>query len=293
MKIQFVIEDEKGKNILFITDSGYPLSVEEAINATQNESLQNTHIVNSEISFIRSNPNKTEQDNLDTLILSYSQLEHGLKSYDSIKDIPAIQEFEKIRMENIKADYSNYIIVDSIPRKTKAQVIYHLNKYKSIILKAAAAQNIDPATLGAILVDEYLRMGLDDWFDWAALIGLNTSIGIAQIKTKTAKHLIKSGLYNPNPEDPELEPDNIDKASKAYLYNYLKEPVHSANLAAAKIRYDINRWTPFSDISNRPDILGTLYSQGDIDVHDNPKPDTNRGTQIGTEFYTLAKDIFK
>ncbi|NQY74672.1 MAG: hypothetical protein HRT90_07910 [Candidatus Margulisbacteria bacterium] len=148
-------------------------------------------------------------------------------------------------------------------------------------------------TLAAVLVDEYLRMGLGDWLDWAAKIGIETSIGIGQIKAETARNLIKEGLYNPDPENEQLKPKNIHKISKAHLYSYLKEPVHSANLSAAKIRYDINRWAPFVDVSNLPNILGTLYSQGDIPVHGNPMPDENRGSQIGTEFYFLAKEAFK
>jgi len=131
------------------------------------------------------------------------------------------------------------------------------------------------------------------WFDWAAKIGIETTIGIGQVSVETARSLIKLGLYSPNPEDAQLKSENIDKASKSHLYHYLKEPVHSANLSAAKIRYDIDRWAPETDISNRPDILGTVYSQGDIPVHNNPQPDTNRGSQIGKEFYSLAKVIFK
>ena len=195
-------------------------------------------------------------------------------------------------MENIKSDYVDYLIVDGSPRKTKTQVVDFLNKNKDIILGAATNQRIDPVTLAAILVDEYLRMGLNDWFDWASKIGIDTSIGIGQIKVETARNLIKQGLYNPNPEDDQLKPKNIDKTSKANLYNYLKNPVHSANLSAAKIRYDINRWAPEVDVSGQPEILGTLYSRGDIPVHDKPSAN-DRGKQIAFEFYPLAKDIFE
>ena len=90
MKILFVIEDKKGKNVLFITDSGNPLSINDAITATQNKMLLNTHIVNSEIVFIRSNPNKSNQDNLDTLVLSHGQLEKGLNSYKKHSGYPGI-----------------------------------------------------------------------------------------------------------------------------------------------------------------------------------------------------------
>ena len=70
MRIKFVIEDNNGKNVLFITHSGDSLTLDEALVATQNGTLENIHVVNSDktITFIRSNPNKTEDDNLDSLL---------------------------------------------------------------------------------------------------------------------------------------------------------------------------------------------------------------------------------
>ena len=86
-------------------------------------------------------------------------------------------------------------------------------------------------------------------------------------------------------------PKKIDGISQSRLYKYLEDPVHSINFAASKIRYDINRWASEIDVSSRMDILGTLYSRGEIDIHDNP--DSNdRGKQIDREFYPIAQEIF-
>jgi len=289
MRITLVIEDEKGKNILFITNSGLALTSNETLSAVENETIDNYHIVSPDLklTFVRSNPNNADDDNLDTSALSFIQFKEGLENYDRVINLPALQEYEKIRQENIMRAV-DCIFVDGTPRKRKSEVITHINKYKPLIIEAANKQNIDPNTLAAILIDEYLRMGPNDWFDWRAKIGITTTIGIAQVNVETARNLIKQGLYNPNPKDQKLNPENIDKTFKAHLYKYLKDPLHSANLSAAKIRYDINRWAPESDISNRPDILGTVYSLEEKPIHDNP--DSNdRGKQIANEFYPLAK----
>lgn len=89
MKVALVIEDQNGKNSVFVTDTGNTFTLEEAIKAVENKSLENTHLVNDETLYIRSNPNKTDDDNLDALSLSIHQLELGLKSYDAIKKLPA------------------------------------------------------------------------------------------------------------------------------------------------------------------------------------------------------------
>ncbi len=288
MKIILVIENEKGKNILFITNSMQLLTLEEALQAVLAGEIENTHTVKD--NFIRSNLNKTDEDNLDTLTISCHQLEQGLYNYDEIKDNPVLQSYEKIRNENIKIS-TDVIFIDGCPRKTKSEVTNHLVPYSSLIIEAAQTQKIDPNLLGAILIDEYLRLGPDDLFDWAAKIGLDTSVGVAQVSIETAKSLIKRGLYNPNPNDPKLEADNIDKTSRAYIYGYIKKPLHSVNLAAAKIKSLIEDWQKHTDISKAPAVLGSLYSMYKK-PHSNPEPN-DRGRQIVGEFYVISEDILK
>ena len=111
MKIILVIENEKGKNILFITNSMQSLTLVEALQAVQTEEIENTHTVRD--NYIRSNPNKTAEDNLDILTISSHQLEKSLHNYDEIKDYPALQGYEEIRNENIKIS-TDVIFIDII-----------------------------------------------------------------------------------------------------------------------------------------------------------------------------------
>jgi hypothetical protein len=288
MKVILVVEDIKGKNILFITDYGQALSLEEALLEAQAGKIDNSHVVNADkTSFIRSNPNKIEIDNLDALTISYNQLEKGLSNYDEIKNHPSLQCYEKNRSENIVMS-DDIIFVDGCPRKNKSDVVKYLTPYTMVINQAAKKQEIDPNLLGAILIDEYLRLGPDDMFDWAAKIGIDTSIGIAQVSVETARSLIKRGLYNPNQHDPKFNTENIDETGKGYFYKYLKEPVHSVNFAAAKIRSLIEDWKKYVGISKNPAVLGSLYSMYK-QPHANPIAN-DRGKQIAKEFYIMSEN---
>lgn len=158
-------------------------------------------------------------------------------------------------------------------------------------VRSVEKYNIDPYLLGAILIDEVAQLNpFEEIFDafGVKIIGGNTSIGIAQVKTDTANNIIAQGLYSPNPNDPALPFKKLDKAAREHLYTYLIDPKHCVFFAGAYIRSIINYWAPNIDLTKRSDIIGTLYSQG----YGKPKsnPETNeRGTQIATEFYSLAK----
>ncbi len=58
------------------------------------------------------------------------------------------------------------------------------------------------------------------------------------------------------------------------------------------MREIVDQWLPIIDLTNRPEIIGTLYSQGQRRPNKNPGA-TNRGLQIKNEFYPLAKKILR
>lgn len=162
-------------------------------------------------------------------------------------------------------------------------------------IKLAKEEKIDPSTLGAIIIDEVART--NPWEEaldklGAAFVGINTSAGIAQVTIETARKLIQKEYYNPNPSDKKLSKENVVKTSRAYLYDYVILPRHSTYFAAARIRQTIDYWAHEIDLSHRPEILGTLYSQGLGDPKSNPGA-SDRGLQIAQEFYPLAKKTLK
>lgn len=122
------------------------------------------------------------------------------------------------------------------------------------------------------------------------VLSVNTSAGIAQVKLETARGLIRNGYYHPNPGDERLSEENIGMAPRSYLYEYVVKPKHSVYFSAARVREIIDQWLPVIDLSDRPEIIGTLYSQKKRTPNKTPRP-TDRGMQIQQEFYPLANSI--
>ena len=80
----------------------------------------------------------------------------------------------------------------------------------------------------------------------------------------------------------------LSNEDRAYLYKYVVEPKHNARFAAAHIRDLINEWMKAVNISQRPEIIATLYSNKYKPPRSNPEA-SERGEQITTEFYKLSK----
>ena len=184
------------------------------------------------------------------------------------------------------------IIIDGHPKITKEAAQAKLQPHRDLVFEAAKKFNVDSYLLGAIIIDEIARFAPIEMITdplGGYFIGVNTSVGIAQVKIDTARGLIKDGYYNPNPDDGKLSPANIGKVSRSHLYQYVKESRHSIFFAAARMRALIDEWKKFVDLSRKPEIITTLYHLPHIIPHANPQSN-DRGLQIAREFYQLAKE---
>lgn len=301
MKVILVVTDSKGKNLVFSTNALKSYSLNESIKLAEKEKLEFVHAVKTgQGTYLRANPNAVEDDNLDAISISayklflslddikYFQSEDGWKTY---------KKYLTLHGRSIEARGEHVIYIDGYPLITKEQAIEKLTPHRKLTLAAAKQFSVDPYTLGAIIIDEVSRA--HPWEDaldklGAAFVGKNTSAGIAQVAIDTAKDLIEREYYNPNPNDKKLLKENIRQTSRAYVYAYVVQPKHNIRFAAARIRYLIDRWAPFVDISKRTEIIGTLYSLSDSKTPPHPHPKSNsRGLQIAQEFYPIARKILK
>lgn len=292
MKITLVVTNPSGKNLVFLTNSLHALSLAEAIGKAKTNSFDNLFVVNGTYGeYLRAIPNSSKKDNLDSLsvtasdIIAFANRTRHFQSTDAIslyaaQYIASIIEQGKPFIESVDGDKAFVSIVrDTIKTHSK------------IILQAAKEFDIDPYLLGAILIDENVRMSpfeeIQDKF-LLQLLGRNVSVGVAQVRLETANSLIKNELYNPNPDDAKLPfSGNLRKADREYLYEYVIQPKHNIHFAAAHIRELIKEWSKYIDISGMPEILGTLYHRSYVVPHAHPGPN-DRGTQITDEFYPLA-----
>lgn len=237
--------------------------------------------------YIKSKPNAKAADNIACKSISQTELISFYKGYIKAIANQKIKAYDDIRRKRQK---KNYIIIrddrgDFVSTKTEDDISAHLKKHKSIILKAALEQKIDPLLLGAILTDEYCRTGWDDWLDWLGALNIkDTSVGIAQIKLGTAREIIRKKYYNPAPGK------ITEKSPPAQVWFYLYQPEHSIRFSAAAIRLSIEYWKNKKvDISKQNKVLAYLYSAGH--TKDVKKSITKRCLQISGEFYQMAKSI--
>lgn len=288
MQIILAISDKKGKNILFILDNLMALPLDEIINYIKLGKVTGVNVVKTKNgSYVRSNPNATKEDNLDSISLSISALTSTGKEGKPPKTKKYHQKRNHVLKEKEKKK-EKIIYLDGKPKKTEKEVISHLSRYKAFVRSASEDLKVDKYLLGAILIDEYLRKDwVDEWADKLAGFGRDSSVGVAQVKVSTAKDLIRGEFYNPEPKDKSFSPQNINKLPSRKLYKYLDNPEHSIYFAGAKINMIIKAWSSYLDLREKPEILATLYSLSK-DPHSNPHAN-DRGKQIAGEFYKIAK----
>lgn len=298
MNIVLVITDSGGKNVVFTTDALQSHSMDDAAKLVVQGMIGNIHVVQTGAgSYLRANPNAVEKDNLDVLSISSYKLFASLDNISVVMPLPGFRLYWKLYQAYLKGrkrEGATIVRIEGRPRTTVEHVMEKLSPHRTLVFDAAEHFSIDPYLLGGIIIDEIARANVIEEISDVLLlsfVGWNSSAGVAQVKMETARGLIRQGYYNPNPRDGKLSKKNIGTVPRAYLYKYVVQPKHSIFFAAAHVRALIDRWLPFVDISDRPDIIGTLYSLK-RDPHPNPQPN-DRGRQIAGKFYRLAKRILK
>ncbi|TSC56631.1 MAG: Uncharacterized protein G01um101418_255 [Parcubacteria group bacterium Gr01-1014_18] len=151
-----------------------------------------------------------------------------------------------------------------------------IKTFSQIIIDIAREYRIDPVIVASVIYQEQsINVNfVDTLTDYVGgLAYLNTSVGIGQIRVKTAENLEK--LY------PELRPlviDNNSVDSNILRVTRLLEPSLNIRFVAAKIKFSQERWKQSGfDISDKSDILGTLYNLEDIanPILPNEAPEAN------------------
>lgn len=279
MKVILVATNPRGKNLVFVSDVLRAYSLEEAVVLAKKGTFENVYAVKGRDGFyLRTRPNTA-------LFASSDDVRQAMST-------PAFSRYWLAYQRSLEYKGGPYIIIDGKPRIIKELTREKLHPHRDLIFEAARGFDVDSYLLGAIIIDEIARFGLLESITDALtgyFVGINTSAGIAQVEIETARGLIERGYYNPNPDDLKLSPANIKKTSRAHLYQYVKEAKHSTFFAAARMRALIDEWKKFLDLSQRPEIIATLYSLKHKRPRAQPEPN-NRGVQIVEEFYVLAKD---
>lgn len=295
MKIILVATGAKGKNVVFVSDALKVFALGETVRLAKDGNIENVYAVDGRSgAYVRTKPHTNKAERLEQLSVSPHQLFASANDASFAMSTPALARYLKLYERALEEESGPYIVIGGHRKITKDAAKAKLTSHKGYIFEAAEKFNVDPYLLGAILIDEIARFLPFEGVGEALLVffvGKNASGGIAQVKVETARGLIQDGYYNPDPGDQMLSVERIKKTSRAHLYQYVKEPKYSIFFAAARIRELIDRWKVATDIHERPNIIATLYSFTDSKhtPHANPQP-SNRGLQIASEFYELAKE---
>lgn len=292
MKIILAIKNSLGKNIAFITDDLKVLLLAQIVDLARRDQVEGIYLVKKNNGvYLRSKKSISKDLQLNKIAISSDDISSfiNLKTSGST---PILSAYTTLYNKAL-ADGDQPVLkpVGNNLYASTALVKEKILSVKQIIYDAAGHFNLDPFQIGAILIDEISRLSpFEDITDSIGVkdMGVNTSIGIAQIKIDTANNIIKKKLYNPNPLDQKLPFKRVNRETRAYLYDYLIQPKHNIYFEAAVLVDLINSWKQFIDLKDHFDILATLYSLSKI-PHIEPHP-TNRGTQISTEFYNISKE---
>ena len=280
MKIILIVTDSKGKNLVFVSDKLEVFSLDEAVRLTKEGKIDGVHVVKrSSSAYLRTNRKVSKQQELESLSISSSRLFSSINNLSS-KLFEPLTNYLVYYQDKISS-LDKIIRIGGWRMVNKNKAREKLQSHKELIFEAAKHYNIDPYLLGAIIIDEIARLApFEDAIELlvAQHVGRNTSLGIAQIKINTARDLIETRYYDFKEVDS--------------LANHIAQPKHNVFLAAARIRSIIDRWGKVIDISNRPEIIATLYSLEDSKKppHSDPQPN-ERGNQIVGEFYQLSKSF--
>ena len=289
MKIILVAADSRGKNLVFVSDTLRAYSLKEAVRLAQEGNLKNTYPVHrSTGAYLRTKSRVPKKEHLEAITISSYQLFASLDNINYAASTPAFGDYLRL-YKGALLPHEPYIRIKGRPDVSREFVKAKLQPHRSRIFAAAKKFNADPYLLGAIIIDEIVRLNpIEEITDklGAAFVGVNTSAGIAQVEIDTAQDLVQKGYYNPDPD--KLSAANIGKVSRRQLYQRVKKPEHSIHFAAARMRALIDEWKRFIGLSQRPEIIVTLYHLPHRTPHADPSPN-ERGLQIAKEFYPLAK----
>ena len=163
---------------------------------------------------------------------------------------------------------------DTLQETIKKRSDYLIKENKNNIIDAANEFGVNPGILGAIIyTEQFNNVNMLDYYfdDFGGKLGLDTSIGLAQVKISTAKMLEEEG-YMPRI----TVSDNERKTENAKRIEALNDPQTNIRYAAAYLKYIQDIWKDvYPEIDGRTAILATLYNTGaygEEGPRSNPKP---------------------
>lgn len=297
MRIFLIVTNTTRKSLIFFSNTFKMMTLDEVIRNAKNNELDDVFVVNGKYGeYIRSIPNSISQDNLDSKSITAQDILDYANSNRHFLSTDAISIYVAHYIASIQSTGSPYIKTEEGHMAYQDQVKKIISAHRVLFKDVGTEFGVDHYLLAAVVIDELVRLAPFEFVTDETIVdvlGRDTSVGLAQIKLGTANELIKNGYYNPNVNDKRLPIiGRMDGEGRRYLFKYVVLPEHNIHFQAGVIKNIIDFWKQSIDLTSRPEIIGTLYSQGLGKPNKDPKS-IPRGDQIAGEFYEYAKKWLK
>ena len=202
MKIILVATNARGKNLVFVSDALQVYSLQEAIRLATDEELENIYPVHRKTGvYLRTKPGTPQKEHLDKISISSYQLFSAPDNPNHALSTPIFGNYWPLYRHSLKESGGSFVIIDDYALITKERAMTKIQPQRNLIFATAKKFDVDPYLLGAIIIDEIARFAPFEIITdplGGHFAGINTSVGIAQVKIDTARGLIRKGYYNPN-----------------------------------------------------------------------------------------------
>ncbi len=191
-----------------------------------------------------------------------------------------------------------------ISNKKKERAYSLIGKYANTIMKEADYYKVDPCVIaGVIYVEQAKNYNfIDSITDGTARLGVNTSVGLGQVRLKTAIEMEKKGYIQKAKLHSTIKIGIIKRqmwevpgvgyvigSYNAAVTTRLENDKQNIKYVAAYLSYLQNAWKKaYPKITNDPGVLATLYNIGVGKPHSNPKPSADFGKLVEEAYDEIA-----
>lgn len=158
MKVILVATDNRGKNLVFVSDALRVYLLAEAVRLAQDGKLENIYPVHRGTGvYLRTKPRVPVKEQLDAVSVSSYRLFSSPNDLRRAISTPVFGNYWALYQAELKDEEGPFIVIDGYALITKEWARKKLQPHKDLVTAGATRFSVDPFLLGAIIIDEIAR----------------------------------------------------------------------------------------------------------------------------------------